>query len=210
MATSKIPWMSKGEEGVQNQFKGINLLNSPESLKQLWGPLRDPRSPPGRALVGSLKLYTYLCLVTKQYLNLTFKTCIVHNFSSSLLWNIIRCLMEDRLKYQCPFFCLYVPLSSQGNKNTVNHSTKLLYQARESSQAGLNETGNREPQQRLNNSNFLQILKWYWYTPTSIRLSVYTYKTRLTVTQLESNVDKYIKLLLGKTRGCSTNSIVII
>ena len=28
--------MSKGEQGVKNQFEGTNLLNSHESLKQLW------------------------------------------------------------------------------------------------------------------------------------------------------------------------------
>ena len=32
---SKIPKMSKDEQGVNNQFKGINLLSSPEHLKQL-------------------------------------------------------------------------------------------------------------------------------------------------------------------------------
>jgi hypothetical protein len=36
LATAKIPGMSKGEQGVKNQLKGINLLNSPEPLKQLW------------------------------------------------------------------------------------------------------------------------------------------------------------------------------
>ena len=37
MATAKIPGMSKGEQGVKNQFKGINLLISPEPSKQLCG-----------------------------------------------------------------------------------------------------------------------------------------------------------------------------
>ena len=32
---AKIPRMSKGEQGVKNQFKGTNLLKSPEPLKQL-------------------------------------------------------------------------------------------------------------------------------------------------------------------------------
>ena len=35
LAKAKIPGMSKGEQGVKNPFKGINLLNSPEPLKQL-------------------------------------------------------------------------------------------------------------------------------------------------------------------------------
>ena len=36
LATAKIPGMSKGEQGVKNQFKGISFLISPEPLKQLW------------------------------------------------------------------------------------------------------------------------------------------------------------------------------
>ena len=35
LGTAKIPGMSKAEQGVKNQFKGINLLSSPEPLKQL-------------------------------------------------------------------------------------------------------------------------------------------------------------------------------
>ena len=35
LATAEVPGMSKGEQGVENQFKGINLLSSPEPLKQL-------------------------------------------------------------------------------------------------------------------------------------------------------------------------------
>ena len=36
LATSKIPGMSKGEQGVKNHFKGINLLSCAEPLKQFW------------------------------------------------------------------------------------------------------------------------------------------------------------------------------
>ena len=36
LAAAKIPGLSKGEQGGKNQFKGINLLSSPEPLKQLW------------------------------------------------------------------------------------------------------------------------------------------------------------------------------
>ena len=32
LATAKIPGISKGEKGGKNQFKGINLLSSPEPL----------------------------------------------------------------------------------------------------------------------------------------------------------------------------------
>ena len=35
LSTAKIPGMGKGEQGVKNQFKGLNLINSPEPLKQL-------------------------------------------------------------------------------------------------------------------------------------------------------------------------------
>ena len=35
LATAKIPGMSKGEQGVKTQFKSMNLLISPEPLKQL-------------------------------------------------------------------------------------------------------------------------------------------------------------------------------
>ena len=35
-ATAKIPGQSKGEQGVKNQLRGLNVLNSPEPLKQLW------------------------------------------------------------------------------------------------------------------------------------------------------------------------------
>ena len=47
LASATIPGMSKGGQGVKNLFKGINLLNSPEPLKQLcatpiqkWPPIK--------------------------------------------------------------------------------------------------------------------------------------------------------------------------
>ena len=51
LATAKIPGMSKGEQGVKNQLKGINLLNSPESLNNKG----ITRFPSGFALGKSLK-----------------------------------------------------------------------------------------------------------------------------------------------------------
>ena len=35
LATAQIPGMSKDEQGVKNQFKGMSFLISPEPLKQL-------------------------------------------------------------------------------------------------------------------------------------------------------------------------------
>ena len=35
-ATAKVPGMSKAEEGVKSQFKGINLLSRPETAVRGW------------------------------------------------------------------------------------------------------------------------------------------------------------------------------
>ena len=47
-ATAKIPGMSKGEQGVKNQFTVITLFSSPEALKQpctVSNTLFNQRSP---------------------------------------------------------------------------------------------------------------------------------------------------------------------
>ena len=86
MATAKIPGMSKVEQGVKNQFKGINMLSSPEPLKQLCplGGLKPMRGGPNDG--GDLMSLTPIVFLESHCFNcVTIVLQVYYNFVSSVL-----------------------------------------------------------------------------------------------------------------------------